>query len=456
MDDDGTQKVALIIACLAAFISPFMGSSINIALPTIGQEFHMDAVMLGWVATAYLLSSAMCLLPFGRAADIYGRKKIFTYGISVFTIGSLLSALATSASMLIVFRVIQGMGGAMIFGTSVAILTSVYPPQERGRVLGINAAFVYLGLSLGPFLGGFLTHHLGWRSIFYIYIPFGALIIFLIFWKLKGEWAGARGEKMDVPGAINYSVSLVLLIYGLSKIPAVSGICLFFIGLVGLMIFLWWEARAKSPIFNIRAFRTNIVFAFSNLAALIHYSATFAVTFLLSLYLQYNKGLNAQEAGLVLISQPLMMAIFSPIAGRLSDRIEPRLVSSLGMTFTCLALFLLSLIQRQTSLAYLVVVLLFSGFGYALFSSPNTNAVMSSVEPKFYGVASATLGSMRQVGMMFSMGSAMMVFAIFIGKVQITPDLYAMFLKSAKILFVSFGILCIAGIFSSMARGKIH
>ncbi|MEE9437006.1 MAG: MFS transporter, partial [Candidatus Adiutricales bacterium] len=335
MSDDTPKLAALVIACLASFTTPFMGSSINLALPTISKEFDMNAIMLGWVATSYLLASAMFLLPFGRAGDIYGRKKIFSYGIAIYTLGSLLSALSTSATMLIISRVIQGLGGSMIFGTSVAILTSVYPPEERGKVLGINVAFVYLGLSLGPFLGGFLTQQLGWRSIFYLNLPIGVIILVLVFWKLKGEWAEARGEKLDIPGSLIYGASLVLLILGLTRLPSLPGVWLALAGLAGLIIFFRWESRAESPVFNVRVFRTNLVFALSNAAALIHYSATFAVTFLLSLFLQYNKGLSPLAAGLILISQPIMMTAFSPLAGRLSDRIEPRMVSSLGMAITC-------------------------------------------------------------------------------------------------------------------------
>jgi len=456
MNDAAMKRWALIIACLAAFLPPFMGSSINLALPTIGKQFEMDAILLGWVATSYLLSSAMFLLPFGRAADIYGRKKVFAFGIAIYTIGAALSAVATSASMLILFRVLQGIGSAGIFGTGVAILTSVYPPQERGKALGVNVASTYTGLSLGPFIGGILTQYLGWRSVFYINIPFGLLILFLIFSRLKGEWAEAKGEKIDYAGSLIYCLTLVLIMYGLSRLPSVLGAWLLVIGVGSAVIFFWWEAKSTSPVLNVVIFKKNTVFTLSNLAALIHYSATFAVSFLLSLYLQYTKGLSAQSAGLILIFQPIMMAIFSPLAGRFSDRIEPRVVASLGMTCTCIALFLFSFISTQTSLVYISGILIFNGLGFALFSSPNTNAVMSSVERRFYGVAAGTLGTMRLVGMMLSMGMVMMIFSVYMGKTRITPELYPLFLKSAKTAFVIFGVLCIADIFSSLARGRIR
>ena len=454
--DAQNKRAALLIATLGSFLTPFMGSSITIALPSIGSELAMDAISLGWVATAYLLAAAMFLVPFGRIADIYGRKRIFTYGILTYTVASMLSAIATSAAMLIASRVLQGIGGAMIFSTGVAILTSVFPAEERGKALGINVAAVYLGLSLGPFLGGLLTEHFGWRSIFVLNVPLGLIIIAFIFWKLKGEWAEAKGEKFDITGSVIYSLMLIAILYGFTRLPDMSGVWLIVIGAVGVVAFVKWEMKVKSPVLNIALFRNNTVFALSNLAALINYSATFAVAFLLSLYLQYIKGLSPQSAGLILVAAPVVQAIFSPLAGRLSDRIEPRILASVGMGLTATGLVLFTSLSEKTSLGFIVAGLVILGFGFALFSSPNTNAVMSSVEKRFYGVASGTLATMRQIGMTFSMGMAMLLFALYIGRVQITPEYYSLFLRSVNVAFIIFAALCFGGIFASLARGKIR
>jgi len=454
MDGAVNKRSALLVAALGSFLTSFMSSSVNIALPSIGREFAMDAVLLSWVATSYLLAAAMFLVPFGRIADIHGRKRIFTYGILIYTVSSLLSAISTSAIILICFRILQGIGGAMIFGTAVAIITSVFPVGERGKALGINVATVYSGLSLGPFLGGFLTQHFGWRNIFLVNVPLGGLIMAFIFWKLKGEWAGAKGEKFDFTGSIIYSLTLIAIMYGFSLLPAMSGAWLILMGVLGILAFIRWEMRVESPVLNMNLFRNNTVFAFSNLAALINYSATFAVGFLLSLYLQYTKGLSPQNAGLILVSQPLMQAIFSPFAGRLSDRIEPRIVASMGMVLTAVGLFLFTFLNEKTTLEFIVANLILVGFGFALFSSPNTNAVMSSVKKRFYAVASGTRGTMRLTGQMLSMGIAMLIFAIYIGRVQITPEYYPLFLRSAKAAFIIFAVLCFGGIFASLARGK--
>ncbi|HSB32953.1 MAG TPA: MFS transporter [Nitrospirota bacterium] len=457
MTNDATLKRStLLIATLSAFLTPFTVSSVNIALPAIGREFHMSAVLMSWVPTAYLLSAAVFLVPFGRLADIHGRKRVFSWGIGIFTASSLLLAVSPSAPALIAFRVLQGFGSAMIFGTGMAILTSVFPAAERGRVLGMNVAAVYLGLSLGPTFGGFLTHQFGWRSIFLMNVPLGLLVIFFLATKLKAEWAEARGERFDLAGSLLYSASLVSLMYGLSLLPRRMGIVLTAAGVAGAVMFVLWERSAESPLLDMDLFFHNATFAFSNLAALINYSATNAVGFLMSLYLQYLKGFTPQGAGMVLVSQPLVMAVFSPLAGRLSDRIEPRVVASIGMAITASGLFLLTFVDESSSVGFDLFGLVLLGFGFALFSSPNTNAVMSSIEKKFYGVGSATLGTMRLTGQMLSMGITMVIFALSIGSARITPEYYPLFLKSMKTGFVIFSTLCFAGIFASLARGKVR
>jgi EmrB/QacA subfamily drug resistance transporter len=456
MSDTSLKRSALLIATFSSFLTPFMVSSINIALPAMGSEFQMSAVLMSWVPTSYILAAAMFLVPFGRLADIHGRKRVFAYGMWIFTFSSLALAFSPSAAVLITLRVLQGFGSAMIFGTGMAILTSVFPAAERGRVLGINVAAVYLGLSLGPVFGGFLTHQFGWRSIFLANVPLGLFVIYLVVAKLDREWAEARGEAFDVVGSLFYAFTLVALIYGLSLLPSSSGIWFILAGITGGLLFVRWDKRSASPLLNMNLFFHNPAFAFSNLAALINYSATFAVTFLLSLYLQYIKGFTPQHAGLILISQPVVMAIFSPFAGRLSDKIEPRIVASLGMGFTAAGLLLFTFIDRDTHLGFIVTGLMMLGFGFALFSSPNTNAVMSSIEKRFYGVGSSTLGTMRLIGQMLSMGITMVIFALSIGSARITPEYYPRFLTSMKTAFVIFSALCFCGIFASLARGKVR
>ena len=450
------KRAVLVASATAAFLTPLMASSVSVALPSISREFAMDALSVSWVATSAVLAAAMFLVPFGRLADIYGRKRIFNYGVFAFMIFSFSSGIAPSGATLIASRALQGMSAAMIFGTSVAMLTSAYPPAERGHVLGINVAATYTGLSTGPFLGGFLTQHLGWRSIFFFNALVAFLIITLVMWRLKNESAEARGEKFDVPGSLLYMASLTALMIGFSKLPGPLGFCGVGAGLAGLGGFVVWENNTPKPLVDMGLFVRNTVFTYSNIAALINYIATFAVTFLVSFYLQYIKGLNPQTAGLILVAQPLMMALFSPFAGRLSDSVEPRIVASIGMSIITVGLGLLAIVGNETSTVLVTLYLLLLGFGFALFSSPNTNAIMSSVEKKLYGVASATFGTMRLTGQMMSMGIVMLIFAVTIGNVQITPDSYPAFLQSMHIAFLVFSLLCIVGVFASLARGKVR
>jgi len=454
--DTATKRSALLVFTLSAFLTPFMGSSVSIALPAMGTDFTIDAVLLSWVLTAYLLAAAMFLVPFGRLADIYGRKRIYTIGISVYTVFSFLCGISNSVTILIIFRVLQGVGSAMIFGTGVAILTSVFPPNERGRVLGINVAAVYAGLSAGPFIGGLLTEHLGWRSVFFSNVPAGFLIIVFVLWKLRGEWAEAKGDKFDLAGSIIYSASLVPIMYGFSLLPKLPGFWLLALGTVGIIVFVRWELRVASPVFDMKLFRKNTVFTFSNIAALLNYAATHAVTFLLSLYLQYVKGFGAEAAGIILVSRPIVMAMTSPIAGRISDRIEPRVVSSVGMALVVVGLVMLVFVNQTTTVGFMIVSLIVLGLGFGLFSSPNMNAIMGSVERRFYGVASGTAGTMRLLGQMFSMGIATLIFAIYIGRAQITAETHDQFVISVRVAFLVFAVLCTAGIFASLARGKMR
>jgi EmrB/QacA subfamily drug resistance transporter len=448
------QTAALVVANLSSFLTPFMSSAINVAMPSIAREFSLSAVRLTWVATAYMLTAAMFLVPFGRIGDIVGRKRIFALGLVVNTAGTVLAALSGSGLLLIVCRGLQGLGGAMIFGTGVAILTSVFPPGERGRALGINTAATYLGLSLGPVLGGVLVQSLGWRSIFWVTVPVGLAALAFVGWKLEGEWAEARGEGFDWPGAAVFGLGLVSLMYGFSRLPSTPGLIMTLAGLAALAGFAGLESRAQAPVLDTRLFRHNRIFAFSNLAALISYSATSAVTLLLSLYLQYIKALTPREAGFVLLAQPILMALCSPLAGKLSDRAEPRTIASAGMGACCAGLALFAFLRPQTTILFVIGGLVCLGIGFGLFSSPNTNAIMGSVERRLFGAASATLGTMRLTGQMMSAGITMMIFALIMGRTEIGPEVFPQFLRSVRIAFSLYAVLCFAGVFASLARGR--
>lgn len=401
MTESGLKRSVLIIAAFSAFITPFMGAAVNLALPDIGSDLDANAIQLNWVVTIYMVSTAVFMLPFGRLGDLIGRKKVFLSGLVLFTLSTSAIAFSHHIATFLFFRSLQGISSAMIFGTSMAIITSVFPPGERGRALGINITAVYIGLSSGPLIGGILTESFGWRSIFLFLIPLGVAAVFLTWWKIKAEWKEDRENKFDFPMLLK-----------------------------------------------------NRVFSLSSLAAMIHYSATSAIGFFLSLYLQYLRGYDAKTAGMILMTQPIMMAIFSISAGKLSDRVNPGVIASIGMALTSLGIFALTFIDAYTSIYFIIFILAFNGTGFALFSTPNSNAIMSSVDKKYLGVASGMLGTIRMVGQTISLAIAMILISIFIGQEKIEPAVYPHLLKTIKTGLVIFAIICIPAIFASLARNK--
>lgn len=456
MVDEREKKVILLVACLASFLVPFTGSSITVALPAMAAQFNADAVTLGWITSAYIVSVALFIVPFGRLADIHGRKRIFLLGVLIFTIASFSAALAPDAGFLIAARFVQGIGGAMLFATSVAIVTQVFVPGERGWALGITIATVYAGLSAGPFMGGLLTDHFGWPAIFLVNVPLGTVTIALTLKGVSHEWADAAGEHFDLIGSLVYGIMLFCGISGMLMLPETTGVVLIVIAGCVAAVFVRWEKRCASPIFDPAIFTGNRTFLFSNIAAMINYGATFSVAFLLSLYLQYIRGFSAETAGLILVAQPVIQTFFSPLAGRISDRTEPRLVATTGMGITTLGLASFIFIRPDTPLYAIIGGLVVLGFGYSLFSSPNTNAIMSSVTSRQLGIASSMNAMMRSLGQVLSMAIAMFCFSIFMGTSAITPSLYPALLTSTTTAFLIFTFLCILGVGASYVRGTIH
>lgn len=451
-----SQKSALGIVAITSFLNPFLISSVNIALPTIEKAFNMNAVSLSWIITAFLLSTAIFLLPLGRWADLAGIKRIFKHGVLVFSAATLLCAISPGGWFLIVSRLIQGIGGAMVMSTGPAILVSLFPPQQRGRVLGISVASVYLGLAMGPFFGGILTQQLGWRSIFYISALLGLAATSVTFLYLGKDQPSQKTQKLSIKGSLVYAIALVLLVLGSSSIPSSAGWLFLISGVLLLILFFVSESRSSFPVVDTTLFTRNRLFAFSNLAALINYSATFAIVFLLSLYLQKIKQLSPQQAGMILLMQPLMMTIFSPIAGRLSDKIQPRYLATAGMTLCTLGLSAFGFLGVNTSIAEIVALLMLLGLGFALFSSPNMNTIMSSVNKDQYGIASGISATMRILGQMASMTIVTFFYSIFFGAEQVSRVSDELFLRSTAATFWVFALISASGIWFSFSRGNIQ
>lgn len=450
------KNIVLVVTTTTGFILPFLVSSVTVALPVMAQDLQMEAVVMSWVSTAYFLPLVIIQVPLGRLADIYGRKKLFVIGTAVALLASIMGACANSAPVLIISRALQGLGSGATITNGVAMITSVFPGEERPKAFGINQAGVYLGLSMGPFIGGMMTEHLGWRSIFWASAGLCIFIIILIFWRLKAEWREAQGEKFDVIGSIAYVIGIALFMYGFSSLPDKLGMILFAVGVLGMVLFVWWELKTPIPVFNLTLFGRNRVFMLSAVAALINYLSTFAMTFLMSLYLQYITGMDPSGAGIELLIPSLLMTISAALSGLIAQKYNSRLVATAGLMLNCTATIMFIFLgdASATSIWYIRAALYIYGIGNGLFVTPNTNIAMGSVEKRGLAVASGTLATMRNSGMMLSMGITMILFSLYIGGTQITPAYYPEFLASVKTGFIVFSIIGFGGVIAQMVARR--
>ena len=451
--DKKVKNTALLVVALGSFLIPFMGSSLNIALPIIQKDLAVNIILLSWIPTVFVLANAAFILPFGRLGDIIGRKKIFTYGVIIYTTASLLAGISNSGTSLIFFSFMQGFGCSMIFATGVALLSSVYPAHQRGEALGIYVTAVYIGLFLGPILGGFLAQNFGWRSIFLFNIPFGLLLIFLIRLRLPGEWKGSEGEKFELKGSLIYTLSIVAILYGFSSFQTFIGRIVLVVGILGFTVFVLNEKRSLNPILRLSIFKSRVS-SLSALSLLLMNIATTAMWTLLSLYFQDILHLGPQITALIISVQPLMVALLSTPVGRLSDRFDKRIFAAAGMIVTTIGLLILSQLTYYTSLLIPVTGLLLVGIGLGLFASPTTNRFIESIEGRDYGMGSATLSTMIYAGQTMSLGIMLFIFAIFLGNVQITPSNFQGFLISLKTAFTVFAAVSGVGLIVTILNWK--
>lgn len=451
--DKKQQRLIITVVIITAFITTFTGSALNLSVPDIGAEFGVSAGLVGWLITGYTLAVAAFSVPLGRLADITCRKTVLVTGILVFVACCIAAVFSVSVIMLLAVRIIQGIGAAMIFSTNTAVLISAFPAEKRGKVLGYSLASTYVGLSAGPVIGGFLNYNLGWRSIFILTGILGAIAFFAAAFKLPKERSELQGKSLDMAGNIMYIAFIVLLMYGLSEIG--KGIVYAAVSAAGIIfgiLFVIHEVRAKDPAVKVSIFRENIGYAFSNVAALMNYGATFAISYLISIYLQVVMGYSSQTAGLIMICQPVMMAALSPVMGRFSDRFSPFRMSSLGMAFCAVGTFMFIFIGKDTNLAVIIAALIVTGFGFSLFSSPNTNAVMSCVEKEDYGVASSILATMRSIGHTLSMVIVTVTVTAFLGNAPLAEAPAELLISVIKVSFSVFTVICAAGVFISLKR----
>jgi len=462
--------MVLLVTCIGSMMAPLDSTIVSVSLPQIAQDLGMGFAEVIWVPTAYLVTLAVMILVMGRVSDIYGRKFIFMAGFGIFTLSSLLCSLALSGSELILFRVLQGFGAACIGSTATAIVTETYPPQERGKALGINTMAVYVGLSLGPPLGAVLTHALGWRSIFWVNVPIGMLALGLAYYQLRSVRPEAKKVRFDLWGLVLFSMTLVSLLVALTLGEEIgwgsTGIlALFAASAIGFALFVLTESRkGESALLDPHLFTRNRLFAASNISAFLNYASYFGVTFMISFYLQRVLGLSILETGAVLLIMPVTMAILSPISGRLSDRLGSRALASGGMFIIALGLIWMSSLTVDSPLWHSESGLMLIGIGMGVFSSPNTSAVMGSVDRKKLGIASGTLATMRFSGQATSLAVMGAIVATVAGSASISglfigdPSSVIIgaedFVRGMDLAFLVSALIAVLGGITSLARGR--
>ena len=447
------QRAIITVVIITAFITTFTGSALNLSVPDIGDQFGVSAGTVGWLITGYTLAVAAFSVPLGRLADITCRKTVLVAGIVIFVVCCAAAVFSVSMVMLLAVRIIQGIGASMIFSTNTAVLISAFPGERRGRVLGYSLASTDVGLSAGPVIGGFLNYNFGWKSIFMLTGLLGAIAFFAAIFKLPGEKSENRGKSPDMSGNILYVIFIVMMMYGLSEIG--KGMIYVLITAVGVILgilFIIHESRSEDPIVNVTLFRENKGYAFSNISAMLNYGATFAISYLISIYLQVVMGYSSQTAGLIMIFQPIIMAVLSPVMGRFSDRISPFKMSSVGMAFCAAGTFIFIFIGRETQIFVIIMALVITGLGFSLFSSPNTNAVMSCVDKAEYGVASSILATMRSIGHTLSMVIVTITVTMLIEDMPLADAPAEVLIKVIRISFIVFTLICTAGVFISLKR----
>jgi len=402
------------VVWIGIFMATLDGSIVNLALPVLTDVFKTDITTIAWVVMAYLLTITSLLLSLGRISDMIGRKTIFAGGLAVFTLGSGLCAFSTTEGQLILFRIFQGIGAAMLMATGVAIITHAFPPRERGKAMGLIGTVVSIGSMTGPVLGGFLIQRVGWQSIFYINIPVG-IVGTIMALKVLHDDEKIKGQSFDIPGALTLFISLVSLLLALSEGQEKGWdssfiVLLFVSSVVFFIIFINIEIRTKQPVLDIGHFR-NKQFAAANISALISFMAMFSVILLMPFLLLKELNYSPETAGLVFMSVPLVMSVVSPISGWLSDRTSSHVLSSIGIGIATLSIFLLGYLNDNSSFMDVALRLSLLGLGMGLFQPPNNSIIMGSLPKEQLGIAAGIMGTMRNIGMVIGVAVSGAVFS---------------------------------------------
>lgn len=450
----------LIIVVISPFMATLDSSIVNVALPVIAKELAVDMASIEWVVTSYLIVIAGTILVFGRLGDIKGKTTIFKWGFIIFTFGSLLCGIVSTLPMLVLSRVVQGIGAAATMANSQGIITHIFPANERGRALGISGTSVALGTMIGPPLGGLIVSAFKWQYIFLINIPVGiAAIIAGIKVLPKGA---TKDESIDFKGAILFGISIVLTFYSLSKGQQIGYsnymIVIAFIAAVLLLIsFVLLESRIVHPLLDLSIFK-NTLFSLSIATAFISFMALGSVNIIQPFYLQNVLKLSPAVTGLVMMIYPLILSIVAPISGHLSDKIGSEFLTFVGLCFTLTGLFLMSTLNEYSTLGMMAVFIAIMSIGNGLFQSPNNSLVMSTAPKNKLGIAGSINAFVRNLGMVtgVSLGTTLL-YNTMSGKLGIKVSGYVpgrddIFVYGMRYVYITAGVICSVGAFMTAVR----
>jgi MFS family permease len=447
----------LVATSLSTFLSTYLTGSVNMALKVIGAEYSANPAELSLLTSVYLLFTSLGLIPFGRMSDIHGPKRTLLCGCAFFVLSNFLVPwVSFSFASLVAFRGLQGIGAALLLVSNTPIITAVFPPERRATAIGYLSGMVFFGYSVGSYLGGLLIDLFGWRSIFTSAGIAGAISFFAIMFLVpSGHPKNEEDRAFDMTGTALYAAMLIFLQMGSACLTSPWGIVLLAGSILAFVLFVRGQWASAHPVCDVRLFAANRVFAMSNLAGLFTFTATYGTQYLLSLYLQCNRGLTPSAAGKIMLFQPLMQLFFSPLAGFIADRTSPALISSAGMGMIAAALILLANLAPQSPFAVIYLALILIGIGISFFSAPNTSIIMGSVAEGKRGMAAATNSLMRNLGMQLSFILCGSAFLISLGSVEgIPPEQYGPMLSTMKIVFAVFACLCVIGVFVSLMRAR--
>jgi EmrB/QacA subfamily drug resistance transporter len=413
-----TKWLVLLAIGVGTFMSALDGSIVNAILPVITDYFNTSVATIEWVVTVYLLVVSGLLLSVGRLGDLRGNKKTYITGFFIFVLGSVSAGLSPSEAYLIGSRGIQAIGSAMLFANAPAILTKIFPASQRGQALGLQGTMTYLGLTTGPFLGGWLADHLSWHYVFFINVPIGLFTIWLSLKVIPNDTPEKGGEQFDMAGALTFMIGLTTLLFALNKGESLGWTSLPILAMMVasfliLSLFIWIEGHVKTPMLDLSLFKRRI-FAISTVSPILNYMCIYSVLFLTPFYLIHGRDLSASHAGLILTAQPIVMALTAPFSGSLSDRVGSRLPTTLGMLILAAGLFLLGNSSSQTHLGMIVLGLATCGLGIGLFVSPNNSSLMGDAPRNRQGIASGILALARNVGMVLGIGLTGAIFTTFL------------------------------------------